>query len=316
GTRFLSGLKADESALQILDPSRSSLDADSSPATYSTAHVHVDGGFFDPARMRGFWRTRSQEATGRGFRHLRAVAEMAWALQGLPGTEQAEVFESSLNPALSGLPISVICQYGSVRFPPNVLLAMLLNHPMVVIGERVFSNPFYVEHDKFPARLEEVGTDPIGALVPIWRHFLHRLPTTRELASFLCNSLPTLMPSTSVFIRIDGLECHFDTARETLTENGDAVAPPGVFSRLYALWAGSHELLGGAVHVGIEGPQTVLDATYEGRETRLTLVRTGSFSPAELLRFTGIASAIGGALAALPKTPVSSSEVSQSAVSP
>jgi hypothetical protein len=231
---------------------------------------------------------------------------MAWALRGLPGTEHAEVFESSLNPALSGLPISVICQYGSVRFPPRILLAMLLNHPMVVIGERVFSNPFYVEHDEFPARLERLGVDPIGALIPIWRHFLHRLPSSRELATFLCNSLPSLIPSTSVFVRTDGVECHFDTTLEALNDNGQAASPPGVFSRLFALWASSHGMLGGAVHVGTAGAQTVLDATYEGRSTRVTLVRTGSFSSGELMRFIGLASAVGSALAALTRTGVGS----------
>jgi len=306
--RFLRSIGPDENALCVLDPSRDSLHEspeafpDFAPATYSTSNVHLDGGYFDPARMRGFWRTRSLEAASRGVRHLRAVAEMAWALRGLPGTEHAEVFESSLNPALAGLPISVICQYGSTRFPPRILLAMLLNHPKVVIGERVFSNPFYVDHDEFPARLERLGTDPIDALIPIWRHFLHRLPSSRELATFLCNSLPSLIPSTSVFVRTDGVECHFDTTLEALNDNGHVASPPGVFSRLFALWASSHEMLGGAVHVGTEGAQTVLDATYEGLSTRVTLVRTGSFSSGELIRFTGLASAVGTALAALPRT--------------
>lgn len=305
--RFLGSIGPDESSLCILDPSRDSLDAsaekqpDFTPTTYSTTHVHVAGGYFDPARMRGFWRTRLLEAAGRGVRHLRAVAEMAWALRGLPGTEHAEVFESILNPALSGLPISVVCQYGSVRFPPRILLAMLLNHPIVVIGERVLSNPLYVAHDEFPARMERLGGDPIGALVPLWRHFLHRLPSPRELATFLCNSLPSLIPSTSVFVRTDGVECHFDTTLEALNDNGHAASPPGVFSRLFALWANSHGMLGGAVHVGTAGAQTAIDATYEGRSTRVTLVRTGSFSAEELMRFIGLASAVGSALAALTR---------------
>lgn len=306
GMRFLQNVGPDEGALCVLDPSRDLLgepprEPDFSPAIYSTSNVHVEGGYFDPERMRGFWRQRSLEASGRGVRHLRAVAEMAWALQGLPGTEHAEVFESSLNPALSTLPISVICQYGSTRFPPRIVLAMLLIHPKVIIGERLFSNPFYVKDEEFPARLERLSVDSIGALIPIWRHFLHRLPSSRDLATFLCNSLPSLLPSTSVSVQIEGAACGLDTTLEVLTEVDDAAPPSGTLTRLVALWATSHGMLGGAVHVGTDGTRRVLDVTFEGGLSRIVLERTDDFSSRELLRFTNLASAVGTALAALPK---------------
>jgi hypothetical protein len=211
---FLRNARTDEQALCIFEMSRETeSETRSAVAALSQGHasvfftddVHVAGGYFDPDRMRAFWVTQAHKASHSGARHLRAVAEMAWALRGCPGTGEAPVFESSLNRVLLPLPISVICQYGSTRFAPDLLLAMVLSHPLVVIGEDVFFNPFSVSHDRFPAHYQALKHDPAAALVPVWAYFLSTLPSLGTIGTFLCNSLPTLVAADRVLVTLQGL---------------------------------------------------------------------------------------------------------------
>jgi len=214
GREFLRRARSDELALAVLDRSR-----DENPATaalasvlatdpvelFSTDEVHVSGGYFDPERMRRFWAQQSTRIRAAGLRHLRAVAEMAWEMRGLPGSEHAPVFESSLNPLFSSLPASVLCQYGSAGFDRETVLAMVLSHPMVVIGDTVFSNPFHVGDEQFAERFEELRRDAGQALLPIWSHFVLRQRTAGAVGSFLCNSLPTLTGADRIVVALRGL---------------------------------------------------------------------------------------------------------------
>jgi len=248
--------------------------------------------------MYRFWRTRAGEASARGVRHLRAVAEMAWALEERPGTEHAGTFESGLTAVLAPLPVSVICQYGSTRFRPDTVLTMLLSHPLVVIGERVFSNPFVVPDDAFPAELARLVADPPGALIPMWRHFLRRLPTLPEVGAFLCNSLPSFIPTASVTVQVDGESrgWHLDADRDAL----DAVELPAVagpaMNRLFAVWPTGTGALGGAVHTGSHGPLVWIEAAFDGHPNCIVLSRRGRIERSELVLFTTLASTVSSVL--------------------
>lgn len=271
-------------------------------ACYSTDDVHVSGGWFDPDRMRRFWADRAVEAAARRTSHVRAVAEMAWALRELPGTDEAPVFESSLNPHLSPLPMSVICQYGSTRFSADILLAMILCHPLVMIGEVVYHNPYFVDHDHFSERFAALRSDPAGALLPIWMHFLERLDSMESLATFLCNSLPTLISADRVWVMLPGLAGPL--ALDVESDSVDA-ADPQTFrlktldrrGRLYTFWPSSHGLVGGAVQLGTLDYFGALEVAYHHNAGRLVVARRGPFAHRDTARFTSMASAVGRAIA-------------------
>jgi len=309
GTRFLAGGDAAERGLWILDSSRdgecgipADFAAGSGPfIRYSTDRVHVEGGRFDPDRMRGFWSSRAAETAPSGAKHLRAVAEMAWALRALPGTDQAPAFESSLNPHLHSLPLSVICQYGSTKFSAEILLAMILSHPLVVIGDRVMTNPFSIDHEHFPERFAALRGDSQAALVPMWSHFLHELPSTTEVATFLCNSLPTLIGAERVWVTLHGmpepLMLEVATDRVTATD----LEPVRRLTldrrgRLYGLWPGSERIAGGAVQFGMIEGLGVLESTYYRDTGRIIVTRTDAFARPELARFATIASEVARAM--------------------
>jgi len=274
--RFLAGCAEGEQAFWIQDALRAGLPAEGEADRYTTDGVHVRGAVFLPGRMRAFWRDETLRRRDTGARHVRAVAEMTWALRGLPGTEELPVFESSLNPALTSLPLSVICQYGSSGFAPETVLAVVLSHPLVVIGEQVYPNPFYVPDDRFSERFARLRADPVSALVPVWTHFLHRQPSAEALAAFACNSLPTLLGATRVWVGLREVEATLalDVERDRLERVGPADLPVlEQRGRLHALWPSIGRRPGGAVHSGTVGGLAALEATLEEARARVVVAR-------------------------------------------
>lgn len=307
--RFLLGAGPGEASLAILDPSR---DADPRAAgiaaglaaerveLLSTDQAHVDGGAFDPERMRRFWAARAAGARAAGRRHLRAVAEMAWQVRGLPGTGEAPLFESSLTPLFSSFPASVLCQYGSTRFTAETVLAMALSHPLVVIGEAVFPNPFHVAHERFAERFEGLRRDPAAALVPAWAYFLRAQPSRAAVGAFLCNSLPTLIGAEQVVVALRGLPSplalEVDRDRVEPADEGRCRAARAAGRRSRVLAEGPW----GTVRAGRAYGAGALTACLAGGEGTVTAARDGGFPDLDQARFVPLAWDLASALRAAP----------------
>jgi len=89
------------------------------------------------------------ESRNAGRAGFRVVGEMSWSLDG-DMTALAE-FEARLNlnrvwerHACAGL-----CQFDVRRFPPETLREMIMLHPLVVIGDRICRNPYYVAPEQY-----------------------------------------------------------------------------------------------------------------------------------------------------------------------
>jgi signal transduction histidine kinase len=88
----------------------------------------------------------SRDAGHAGFR---IVGEMSWALNG--NMKALAEFEAQLNlnrvwerHACTGL-----CQFDVRQFTPETLREMIIVHPLVVIGDRVCRNPYYVPPEQY-----------------------------------------------------------------------------------------------------------------------------------------------------------------------
>jgi hypothetical protein len=297
-SKFLLNIAPDERALCVLETSRESEPRTRSAAADLTAarasvfftdDVHVAGGVFDPDRMRRFWVDQAHKASESGARHLRAVAEMAWVLRGCPGTDKAPVFESSLNPHLQPLPLSVICQYGSSRFGADVLLAMVLSHPLITIGEMVFFNPFSVGHERFAAHYAALKVDPAAALVPAWAYFLSAQPSLRSMGMFLCNSLPTLITADRFVVVLQGLSSPLQLAVsedrvvpiDGAGEHGLSAASRGLPLRAEGEW--------GCVRNGLVDGVAFMTASFADGAGRIVATCDRVYSQQDELRFVTLA---------------------------
>src|SRR5260221_1250193 len=92
------------------------------------------------------WAKGARDAGHTGFR---VVGEMTWALNG--GLKSLAEYEARLNldrvferHACTGL-----CQFDKRRFTPEMLREMIIVHPLVVVGDRVCRNPYYVPPEKY-----------------------------------------------------------------------------------------------------------------------------------------------------------------------
>lgn len=105
------------------------------------------------------------------------------------------------------------------------------------------------------------------------------MPSPGELAPFLCNSLPTLLPLARASVSMDPAPASvLEVASDELVEGEELPGLQRTHSRLFALWAGSQGMVGGTVHVGDAGPDGVVEMRFEDRRARVTLQRPGPFS--------------------------------------
>lgn len=91
------------------------------------------------------------ESRKAGFAGFRIVGEMSWTLEGEGDMKALAEFEAGLNlnrvwerHACAGL-----CQFDLRRFTPETLREMIIVHPLVVIGDRICRNPYYVAPEHY-----------------------------------------------------------------------------------------------------------------------------------------------------------------------
>jgi len=58
-------------------------------------------------------------------------------------------FESKLNSLIKSKPTTISCQYNRTLFPPEIIIGVIQTHPLVVYGDRVPQNSYYVPPDEF-----------------------------------------------------------------------------------------------------------------------------------------------------------------------
>jgi hypothetical protein len=121
--------------------------------------AYLRGDRFDQYDMLTLIESTLREGKEAGFPRTRLWANMEWALEDLPGCDDIVEYESRLNPILSKYDDVVVCTYDLSKFSAGVVMDILRTHPMVVIGETVQENPFYVPPDKFLEELAQRAAD-------------------------------------------------------------------------------------------------------------------------------------------------------------
>jgi signal transduction histidine kinase len=117
----------------------------------TASETYLRGGRFEPRAMVDLLRQAEQQALDDGFAGLRLAAEMSWAGDAAPGSDDPDPaarqaltdFEALLNRFLRGSRTIALCQYARRRFAPETLQQALRTHPLAVIGEQVCPNSFY-----------------------------------------------------------------------------------------------------------------------------------------------------------------------------
>jgi hypothetical protein len=121
--------------------------------------AYLRGQRFDQYAMLELIEETLREGKAGGYPRTRLWANMEWALEDLPGCDDIVEYESRLNPILAKYDDIVVCTYDLSKFSAGVVMDILRTHPMVVIGETVQENPFYVPPEKFLEELAHRAAD-------------------------------------------------------------------------------------------------------------------------------------------------------------
>lgn len=118
-----------------------------------SADSYLKRGAFHPDEMLAFWAGMAAEAFDEdGYRFLRAVGEMTWALEDLPGVEMLVTYEARLNRFLPSYPQTILCLYDLELFTNGgLLIDILRTHPKVMMSGTLVDNPWFTEPDQFLA---------------------------------------------------------------------------------------------------------------------------------------------------------------------
>ncbi|MDO5836257.1 MAG: PAS domain S-box protein [Methanobacterium sp.] len=112
-------------------------------------------GVFDPDSMINMLSQETEKALQEGYSALRVTGEMSWALKGLTVSERLLEYESKLNEFFLNHKVLAICQYDRRLFESELLLNILLTHPFVIIGTKIYENFYFMPPEKHPFDIPE-----------------------------------------------------------------------------------------------------------------------------------------------------------------
>jgi PAS domain S-box-containing protein len=120
------------------------------------SEAYTRGGVFDPKKMISLIISETEKTIKKGFPALRATGEMSWALRGIPGSEKLIEYEAKLNEEVfHRYPVLAICQYDKTKFSPSIIKSIIMTHPYIIWGNRIYENFYYVPPEEFLNKNQE-----------------------------------------------------------------------------------------------------------------------------------------------------------------
>ncbi len=117
--------------------------------------AQLRGDRFDQDAMLALLEEVLQSGAASGYPLTRLVAHMEWALLDKPGVDDLVEFETRVNYVLPKYDDPVICTYDLSKFSASVVMDIMRTHPVVIIGEVLQENPFFVPPDEFLLEIRE-----------------------------------------------------------------------------------------------------------------------------------------------------------------
>ncbi len=103
-----------------------------------------------------------RQALASGFTAVRFAVDMTWVLGPDLSAARVEHWEATLNTIFTpDVPGRIVCQYNRHRIDPQIVLRALYTHPLLILGNEVYSNFFY----RAPLILDGTDTQDASAKV-------------------------------------------------------------------------------------------------------------------------------------------------------
>jgi signal transduction histidine kinase len=150
-------------------------------------------GEFVPQAMIEVIRQAEAEALADGFSGLRQMGEMTWVLGPEPGCDRLIEFEALFDQSFKNSKTVGMCHFNRSRFDAPFLHDVFLTHPVVILGDRVCPNPYYLSPEMVLSKDQAVTTSEFKARqVEWWIAQLERAKTAEQERDQLVKRLQTL----------------------------------------------------------------------------------------------------------------------------
>jgi hypothetical protein len=128
----------------------------------ASEETYLKDGVFEQDRMFNMLEQVLSEAEQGPYKRVRTCGDMTWALRDMPGTDGLMEYESRVNVLTREHDCTLMCVYDVNKFSGRAVMDVLATHPMVVMGDRIYENPYYVEPTDFLRTLVKRGSAPLA----------------------------------------------------------------------------------------------------------------------------------------------------------
>jgi len=128
----------------------------------ASEETYLREGFFGHERMGLMLEEVLKAAAASPFKRVRTCGDMTWALRDMPGTDELMEYESRVNVFTREHDCTLMCVYDVNKFSGRAVMDVLATHPMVVMGDRIYENPYYVEPTDYLKTLLRRGSSPLA----------------------------------------------------------------------------------------------------------------------------------------------------------
>ncbi|QJR12141.1 hypothetical protein DSM104443_03225 [Usitatibacter rugosus] len=131
----------------------------------ASEETYLRDGFFGNERMGLMLEEVLKAAEASPYKRVRTCGDMTWALREMPGTDELMEYESRVNVFTREHDCTLMCVYDVNKFSGRAVMDVLATHPMVVMGDRLYENPYYVEPTEYLRTLLKRGSAPLAKAV-------------------------------------------------------------------------------------------------------------------------------------------------------
>jgi hypothetical protein len=128
----------------------------------ASEETYLQNGVFEVERMYQMIESALLDAPAHGFKRVRTCGDMSWALRDMPGTDELMQYESRVNQLIMEHDCTLMCSYDVNRISGRAMMDVLATHPQVLLGDRIYENPYYEKPADFLQTLLRRGAAPLA----------------------------------------------------------------------------------------------------------------------------------------------------------
>ncbi len=113
---------------------------------------YLSDGLFEPEKVIELTMALYQDSIRQGYLGIRATGDASWLSEHPVDLALWDEYEREFGLHIAGKPVVTVCQYDARRFSGQFLIAALQTHPIVILGDTVRRNPFYVAPEEATSR--------------------------------------------------------------------------------------------------------------------------------------------------------------------